>query len=112
MIDQSVIQTLRSDFDDVLLGSVVALFLQQTPSCIAKIRSSLEQKNEKLLQLESHSLKSSSASLGALAVSKLCANIEAYALEIDASAGLLKGWVEQLESEYALAASELNLLCG
>ena len=112
MIDQSAIEVLRQDFDDVLLGTVVTVFLQQSPQGIVKIRAAFVSGDHKSLEIESYSLKSSAAILGAMTVSALCAEIEAHSKNPESFQIELDGWISDLEREFQIAASELAPLCA
>jgi PAS domain S-box-containing protein len=62
--------------DTDVLGEVIDSYLEDTPQLLSQISQALESQDAKLLQRSAHTLKSSSASLGALNLSDLCREIE------------------------------------
>jgi len=78
-----------------VLGKSINHFLRQTPDDLAKLRLALQDKNAERLQRIAHSLKSSSANLGAMGFSQRCKQLEASASEENLS--LASYLVESLE---------------
>jgi len=74
---------------------VLQLSLQDVPRHLAAIRQACQRRDPKLLATSAHGLKSSSAHIGAMKLSAMCA-----ALEADARAGAL------VRAEPALASLE------
>ena len=66
-----------------LLATLVKIFLRDTPPRLSSLHESLEQRDTARLEAVAHSLKSSSASLGALAMSTLCADLQVAAHDGD-----------------------------
>ncbi|MEN8167625.1 MAG: EAL domain-containing protein, partial [Pseudomonadota bacterium] len=64
-----------------LLGKAIDHYLRLTPGDIEKLHKALEAEDSTSLLRIAHSLKSSSANLGAMAFSKLCAELESIARE-------------------------------
>ena len=98
VLDRSVLQRIRelggTDKPD-LLSKVLQLSLQDVPRHLAAIRQACQRRDPKLLATSAHGLKSSSAHIGAMKLSAMCA-----ALEADARAGAL------VRAEPALASLE------
>ena len=82
-----------------LLNQLIDTYLQESPRFIDAIEQAVTQADAAALDISAHSLKSSSAALGAIRFSQLCKDLEAMGREgqIDGSAAL----VEQLKAEYA-----------
>lgn len=59
-----------------LLGDLINTYIETTPNRLNEIREAIYQGDQVALRVAAHSLKSSSASLGALPFSELCAEIE------------------------------------
>ncbi len=64
-----------------VLGKSIGYYLEQTPGDVEKLHQALEAEDSTTLLRIAHSLKSSSANLGAMAFSKLCAELESIARE-------------------------------
>lgn len=79
LLDQRVLQRLKDlggDDDPGLFLELIDIFLQDAPQRIDEIRRGLEQGDVKLLERAAHTLKSSSANIGALQFAALCKRIE------------------------------------
>jgi signal transduction histidine kinase/CheY-like chemotaxis protein/HPt (histidine-containing phosphotransfer) domain-containing protein len=66
-----------------VLQKVVALYLQQSPGLVDLLRSAVDGNDSAALRAAAHSLKSSSANLGALGLSEKCRALESKAREGD-----------------------------
>jgi HPt (histidine-containing phosphotransfer) domain-containing protein len=78
-IDQSVldgIKEMAGDTDNEFLITLIQLYVNSAPEKLQKMKAALARKDGKTASFEAHSLKSSSASLGAMAVSKIAGEIE------------------------------------
>lgn len=102
VIDQrtydDLVATVGSDFIDEL----VATYLEETPTLLVALRAAFQRSDVEGFRRAAHSIKSSSASLGALRLSA-----QARALEILGKQGKLDGVeddLDALEAEYARAA--------
>jgi diguanylate cyclase (GGDEF)-like protein len=84
VIDTDVLQELKSLSETTgrdILGKSVRFFLRQTPEDVAALRLAVSQADLETLGTLAHSLKSSSANLGAMSFSKYCNQIEDLARE-------------------------------
>ena len=61
-----------------LLARVITLYLQGTPPLIERMRQALEANDEMALRAAAHSLKSSSANVGAMKLHGLCKELESW----------------------------------
>jgi len=96
-IDSAVLEKFRAMMGEVA-SELIGLFLEDTPRLLADLREAVAQKDAERLQQAAHTLKSSSASLGAMGLSGLCRELEALG-----RAGTLEGAAEkvaQVEAEY------------
>jgi HPt (histidine-containing phosphotransfer) domain-containing protein len=87
-------------------SELIGLFLEDTPKLLADLRGAVVQKDAEGLERVAHSLKSSSATLGAMTLSTLCRE-----LEVMGRAGTLEGAVEkvaQVEAEYERVKAALE----
>jgi two-component system sensor histidine kinase/response regulator len=78
-IDQAVLEGIRSlegPGGQGLFERVLSLFLSDNPKLVEQIRSSAETGDADSLRHASHTLKSSSANVGAAGLSELCRKIE------------------------------------
>jgi HPt (histidine-containing phosphotransfer) domain-containing protein len=82
VLDMRVIQDLRDlggEDDPGLLLELVDMFLADSPARMTEIQTSLANGDVKTLERAAHTLKSSSANIGALGLSKLCKQMEELA---------------------------------
>ncbi|MGE3773959.1 MAG: response regulator, partial [Gammaproteobacteria bacterium] len=79
ILDQSAIAricALQRDGSPPVLQRVIGIYLDAAPKLIAEVRSAVEKRDAVRLQRAAHSLKSSSANLGAQTLSELCKELE------------------------------------
>lgn len=78
-LDQSALTQLRQTVGDdpAILAELIDAFLEDAPGLLADIQRSVEAADGPALRLAAHSLKSNSATFGALALAQLCAQLEA-----------------------------------
>jgi HPt (histidine-containing phosphotransfer) domain-containing protein len=70
------IRALQSDAAPDLLARVVRLYFESAPDLIARLRAGLEASDYDAVRVAAHTLKSSSANLGATALAELCKQLE------------------------------------
>jgi PAS domain S-box-containing protein len=106
-IDETVIETLKSmDDDNSFLNEMITVYLEETPPIIADMKKGLETKDRELFIRSAHTLKSSSASVGAMVLSDLSKE-----LEMMGNNGGLKGAQEKtkiVEQEFQLVIKKLS----
>jgi signal transduction histidine kinase/DNA-binding response OmpR family regulator len=100
-LDTTALETIRAlggEQTPDLLEQIVRLYLEGAPDLIASIRTGLASADNDKVRLAAHSLKSSSANLGATGLAELCKKLEmaarANALATDAPA------LPEVEAEY------------
>lgn len=79
VLDMNVVQALRDlggDDDPNLFDEVVELFLTDTKKNVDKLVAALDGRDAPALHRVAHTMKSSSANVGAMHLSKLCFEIE------------------------------------
>jgi len=84
VLDSDVLQELRSLSETTgrdILGNSVRFFLRQTPEDVSDLHQAATELDLERLRKTAHSLKSSSANLGALGFSNLCQQLEDSARE-------------------------------
>jgi HPt (histidine-containing phosphotransfer) domain-containing protein len=108
-IDLSVLDGIRelADGDSEFLSTLIQLFLNSAPVKVQKMKEALGHNDAKTASFEAHSLKSSAASLGAMAVSRLAAEIEKGTKGGQVSVEIVDKFVE-FEKEFSLALKELQ----
>ena len=92
-----------------LLGDLIDIYLRDTPPRIAALREAVRKRDPEALVFPSHSVKSSSANMGALALADMCGE-----LEIMGRAGVIEGAAEKVsrvESEYKRVCRALAAAC-
>ena len=110
-VDFSVIKSLRElagDDDPGFVPDMIGLFLGDTPSRLEEMRHALDTDDAEALERAAHSLKSSSANLGANRFSEMCRRLE--------ESGRTGSWdgvadgVAAVHDEYVLVESTLKSL--
>jgi two-component system sensor histidine kinase/response regulator len=108
IIDEEAIQRI-CQFNDGghgdTLSELIHLFLELTPKRIDHLKKSLHDQNWHAISRDAHSLKSSSANLGAKRVYSACRRLEAIENHPDLS--MACALVAEIEAEYRLAAESL-----
>lgn len=112
-LDLQAIENLRAlnpDDDDAFLREITTIFLEDTPVRLAELEQSLVNGDVATFARAAHSIKGSSANLGAMAL-----RAAAEKLEHEARARGIAGLaplVQQVKREFATAASALNEVVG
>lgn len=104
------IRALQSDAAPDLLARVVRLYFESAPDLIARLRSGLAAGDCDAVRVAAHTLKSSSANLGATALAELCKQ-----LELAARAGAIGPAVpdaQAIEREYEAVRAALRVEIG
>ncbi len=89
-----------------VLSKIINLYLQNSPGLIKTVRKSVEQGDGVALCEAAHSLKSSSANLGAVSMAAVCKKLEEMGREGRTDAA--KALTGRIESEYKLASTALT----
>ncbi|OIP74795.1 MAG: hypothetical protein AUK48_09000 [Oscillatoriales cyanobacterium CG2_30_44_21] len=93
--------------DDHLFGSLIDTYLSDLASFQANIARSIESEDWRSLNLLSHSLKSSSASLGAMRLSGICKNLERQTVDKLADKNLNK--IHSIKNEFLEECDRVKL---
>ena len=99
------IRTLQQPGAPSLLEKIVTFYLDDAPRLCQAMREAIAAGDNGALQRAAHTLKSSSAALGALQLAELCKEMEAQARAgrvVDA-----EQWINRIESEYARVRAAL-----
>jgi HPt (histidine-containing phosphotransfer) domain-containing protein len=110
IIDLATVNQLKEMMGAEFIGELIDAYCQETPQLIAALQQALAQGDADALQRAAHSIKSSSASLGALGFSA-----SARELEMIGRGGNIDGVapaVERLVSDYERVQSRLQELRG
>lgn len=91
-----------------ILVRLIDIFLENAPKSLAALRTALVQNDSGSLRLTAHSLKSTSASYGAMRLSVLCKALEAMAHTHDWSA--ISANIHQIETEYMEVKRMLEII--
>ncbi|GFZ98793.1 response regulator [Okeania sp. KiyG1] len=108
VIDLAVLQELKkiAGGESELLVEVIDCYLEDSPKLLDEMSQAIKQQQAKLLQRSAHSMKSSSASVGASNLSELCKKLEYIARE-----GTTEGAdkiLSQAQAEYRLVETALR----
>jgi CheY-like chemotaxis protein/HPt (histidine-containing phosphotransfer) domain-containing protein len=93
------IRSLMTDDDSEFLQNIIEQFISDTGDLIQEMKAALRANDAPALKVAAHTLKSSSASLGATDLSALCKEVQALAA--DGSVEPAESIVVQIESEFA-----------
>jgi signal transduction histidine kinase/CheY-like chemotaxis protein len=109
-LDLASLQNLREMVggDDLFLMNLIDDFLRDAPQLLADMRQALGEQNAPRLRLAAHSLKSTSADFGAIALSSLCRELEELAKANSCLGAAEK--VVQAETEYREVSVQLSRL--
>jgi HPt (histidine-containing phosphotransfer) domain-containing protein len=113
IIDREAISRIRAiqgKDKNSLFERVVAQFADTAPSLVASLRSQCDAGDAEAVWRTAHSLKSSAATLGAMRLSRRCAEIEALAREGGATP--VRELLEGLDADLAAAQRGLGELIG
>jgi signal transduction histidine kinase/DNA-binding response OmpR family regulator len=110
-INTEVLQGLRQTMGvnaDQFLTQLIDVYLEETPLLIQAMDTAVAQTDATAMQKAAHTLKSSSASLGAITLSKLCEQLErlGYSQTMTGAREI----VAQVESEYERVKAGLQLI--
>ncbi|HUI39407.1 MAG TPA: Hpt domain-containing protein [Methanothrix sp.] len=110
-IDRSVLaslQELQDEGEPDIVVEVAELFIKHAPDKLLAIEKAAENADAKGMQIAAHSLKSSSAYIGAMRLSAMCKELE-QAGRSEALEGAKKK-AETIKAEYERARNELESL--
>ncbi|MDX2254951.1 MAG: Hpt domain-containing protein [Pseudanabaenaceae cyanobacterium bins.39] len=110
VLDQQTFSNLRSMIDDDLMFSdLVTVYLSSAENLIYTLQTSLDMQDFPTMKISAHSLKSTSASIGAVKLSQICKLIE-QALK-DGVVDIPVECINIISQEYDLAIIEIKKLC-
>ena len=108
-VDPKVLDTIRSlqqPGNPDLLQRVIRIYLEDSLRLLQELREARTQGDEARMKRQAHTLKSSSANVGALRLSSLCKELETVAPEH--TLVRVQELISQIESEYQIVQTELN----
>jgi HPt (histidine-containing phosphotransfer) domain-containing protein len=91
------------------LVEIIDCYLQEAPKLLSAAREALAQHDSRTLKRSVHTLRSSSATVGAMTLAKLCEELEARAISV--SQAEIIDHLQSLESEYYQVAIALRQEC-
>lgn len=109
MIDPKALQELRDFLGETAsetLAEVINSYLNDAPKLLEAIRAAISGRDAVALQQSAHTLKSSSATLGAASLSQICQELEVMGRAGTVAGGAVK--VAQLQIEYESVKSALE----
>lgn len=110
-LDASRIDELRKlgqEIGEDLLGDLIKMYIENTPLIIGRIKEGIASNDAKKVELNAHTLKSSSANIGAKSLSLLAAQVELSAKgQIINDLGMQ---MEMIEKEAAAVLLEVGKL--
>ncbi|MEQ8963049.1 MAG: response regulator, partial [Coleofasciculus sp. C2-GNP5-27] len=107
-LDPQVLQTFHDMMGESateMLRQLMDIYLEDTPAMLETLKIALQENNLAALQRTAHTLKSSSAALGAIKLSQLCQDLE-HLSQSQVTTGLCE-LVAQIESEYQRVKQEV-----
>jgi HPt (histidine-containing phosphotransfer) domain-containing protein len=112
-IDKQVLEGIRAmerDGAKGILDRVLRLYLQGTPLILDQLRQALDRSDVQQLQNAAHTLKSSSANVGAMQLSALCRELESLGRSSTLAGAAER--VAQVDAEFLRVRRELSSWCG
>ncbi|HEY9649584.1 MAG TPA: response regulator, partial [Coleofasciculaceae cyanobacterium] len=109
-IDANVLSSFRDmvgENADMVLAEMIECYLDDAPKLVSAITQAVHQKNAQKLRQASHTLKSSSATIGAMTLSHLCQQMEVMSRIGNMEYGLDN--LSELEAEYERVKTALQL---
>ena len=113
VLDQAVLNnilSLQKSGGQNILKKLVDLYLESTPKLMSALETGIHQHNPAAVRNAAHTLKSSSANLGASKLSALCKEVESSVVGGE-DVGRLNAKFERIETEYQQARSALLREC-
>ena len=112
IIDPETIENLRmldddEDGEDSFLREVIEIFLEDTPQKLTEMRDSFETGNTEVLSRAAHSVKGSSANVGAVKINSIAFDLENSTKDSVEGAGEK---IAALEAAFVEARAELEKL--
>jgi two-component system, sensor histidine kinase and response regulator len=110
VIDRAALEAIRSLQSDAaprLLAQVVQIYLDSTPALIDQLRTGMDKLDHDAIRAAAHSLKSSSANLGAKTLADLCRTVEMAARA--GSIGPEVPGIHMIEREYGAVRRALEV---
>jgi HPt (histidine-containing phosphotransfer) domain-containing protein len=112
VVDQSVLvqlqEALGGEDAQVVIADLLAIYAKDAPAIIASMRQAIEQDNREEWIRAAHTLKSSSAQMGALYLSSLCKEVEWIGRS--GSGEHVVEYLVQIEKEYERVSETLGMM--
>jgi histidine phosphotransfer protein HptB len=111
IIDPEAIATLKElnpDDGGAFLKEIVGIYLEDTPKRLLDLKSSMAEGNAVLFTRTAHTIKGSSANVGAVVLAGVAERLEA--LSRKEGMGGVAAMVAECEAQFARAAAELKTL--
>ena len=109
-IDAKVLESFRDmagEMADLVLAEMIECYLEEAPKLLSTIAQAIEEQDAVQLRSGAHTLKASSATLGAMTLSNLCRKLEVMSRIGNTEYGVEK--LPQLEAEYERVKIALQL---
>jgi HPt (histidine-containing phosphotransfer) domain-containing protein len=109
IIDPAAIENLRAlnpGDNDEFLREIIGIFLEDTPTRIGELEAALGHQDMEKFVRAAHSIKGSSANLGALALRAVAERLEHHARK--SGLGDAPAMVGEIKAEFNLAKAELD----
>jgi len=109
-IDAKVLESFRDmagEMADLVLAEMIECYLEEAPKLLSTIAQAIEEQDAMQLRSGAHTLKASSATLGAMTLSNLCRKLEVMSRIGNTEYGVDK--LPQLEAEYERVKIALQL---
>lgn len=117
ILDQAAldnIRSLNSDTEPDVLGKVVSIYLRNSPQLLRSLNEAVAKCDESVIEQTAHSLKSSSAMLGAMKLAALLTELEEAGRSL--SAANRRELVQAVEAEFVQVCralkAELQAACS
>ena len=105
VLDPAIVEPLRRNKPD-LWRRLVGIYLRTTPASLEALETALSASDCAALQMTAHTLKSSSANMGAAGLSDLCRRLEAAAGQANLESA--PDLIAEIQSEYGMVSTALS----
>lgn len=105
-IDPAVFEQLKTDMGADFMIEIIDAYLEETPQLLSRLHQALQAKDAESFRRAAHSIKSSSAALGAMGISERARKVEMLGKDgaLEGSAPLL----ERMDQDYKQVMTALE----
>ena len=107
-IDQTTYNDLKEMVGEDFIGELVETFFEEAPGLLEEMRRALDDEDAPAFRRSAHSMKSNSASFGAMQLASICRDLEVMGRDSQLDQARLK--MPEMEASYTQSAEALRAL--